>query len=346
MMSSDVTRYGVVGLGRAGWNIHVAGLRPREDAKIVAVVDPVEERRAEAASEFGCQTHENIADLIAQDDVDVVVVATPSAMHAPDTIAALQGGKHVAVEKPMSMDVAEADAMIAAAEKADRKLFVHQNYRFKPEFQHLLEIRDSGIIGKVYHLRNYTTGFARRNDWQTLKKNGGGVLNNTCPHFLDMLMQLAGAPIVDVMGDLQQIASAGDVEDHVKAFLRADNGVTIDMEITSAQNLGDQKLPKWIMCGSTGTLVSDGATSTIRYFDPKEAGPIEVVEGAVAGRKYGNDDQLPWQEKTVEATGPDIGDFYDNVTAVLQRGEAMYITPQSVREVIRVIAEIRKSAGQ
>lgn len=343
-MSSNVIRYGVVGLGRAGWNIHVAGLRDRDDAKIVAVVDPVEERRNEAAAEFGCQTYDNLGGLLAQDDVDVVVVATPSFMHAPDAIAAFEAGKHVVVEKPMSMNVDEADDMIAAAEKADRKLFVHQNYRFRDEFQHLLDVRDSGIIGKVYHIRNYLSGFGRRNDWQTLAKNGGGVLNNTCPHFLDMLIQLVGSNIADVMGDLQQIASAGDVEDHVKAFLRGENGVTVDMEISSAQNIGEPKLPKWIMCGSCGTLVSDGATSTIRYFDPKEAPPLEVIEGAAAGRKYGNDDQLPWQEKTVDAKGPDVGNFYDNVAAVLLRGEEMYITPQSVREVIRVIAEIRKSA--
>src|SRR5690606_26576455 len=101
----------VVGLGRAGWNIHVAGLRGREDAKIVAVADPLEERRQEAVTEFGCQAYAQRDELLADENVEVVVLATPSFCHGPDTMAAFAAGKHVAVEKPMAMSVEEADEM-------------------------------------------------------------------------------------------------------------------------------------------------------------------------------------------------------------------------------------------
>ena len=341
-MSTEPIRCGIVGLGRAGWNIHVKNLRPREDAKIVAAVDPLAERREEAAAEFGCQTYESLDEMLQQDDVEVAVIATPSVCHGPDAIAALGAGKDVVVEKPMAMDVDEADRMMAAAGQAGKKLFVHQNWRFNRLFTHLQEVASSGKIGRVYHIRNYLSSFSRRNDWQTLAKYGGGVLNNTCPHFLDMLLQLSGTPIVDVMGDLQQIASAGDVEDHVKAFLRSENGCTVDMEISSAQNVA-QTLPTWILCGTNGTLTCDGKESVIRSYDPEEAGPIEALDSAARERAYGSTaKELEWKEETVKGEGPDIGDFYDNVVAVLRRDEAMVVTPESVREVIRVIAEIRK----
>ena len=340
-MSQEPIRYGIVGLGRAGWDIHVAQLRNRPDAKIVAVVDPVEERRKEAAAAFGCKTYTSLSRMLKQADVEVVVIATPSVMHGPDTKKALKAGKHVVVEKPMALSVAEAESMIKAAQAADRKLFVHQNYRFMREFTHLKDVVDSGILGRLFHIRNYLTGFARRNDWQTLSRNGGGVLNNTCPHFIDQALQLAGSPIKDVMGDLQQLASAGDVEDHVKAFMRAENGTTIDMEVSSAENL-PAPLPKWVLCGSCGTLTTDGKTSHIKWFDPEQAAPMEAHDGPAANRKYGNEDKLPWQEKTVPTEGPDRGTFYDNVFAVIRRGQPMAITPESVREVIRVIAMIRK----
>ena len=340
-MSAESVRYGIVGLGRAGWNIHVHNLRPRDDAEIVAVADPLAERREEAAAEFGCKTYERIEDLVQQEGVEVVVVATPNVNHGPDAIAALGAGKHVIVEKPMAVSVAEADQMIAASQEAGKKLFVHQNWRFNREFTHLHEIARSGKIGSVYHIRNYLSSFTRRDDWQTMSKYGGGVLNNTCPHFIDMLLQLAGAPIVDVMGDLQQIASAGDVEDHVKAFLRAENGCTIDMEISSAQNVA-MDLPKWVLCGTNGTLTCNGKESVIRRFDPEKAGDIVSVDGAAKDRAYSwQTPPLEWEEETVEPVGPDIGTFYDNVTGVLRRGEAMVVTPESVREVIRVIVEIR-----
>ncbi len=342
-MSSQPIRYGIIGLGRAGWGIHVEALRGRDGAQIVAVADGVEQRREEAKAEFGCQTHESIEGVLDHEDVDVVVVATPSVVHAANTIDALAAGKHVACEKPMAMSVVEADAMIEAAEKADRKLFIHQNYRLRPEAQYLIDVVRSGLIGRLYHVRCYLSGFTRRNDWQTLAKNGGGVLNNTFPHFLDIVLQLTGGTVTDVFGDLQLIASGGDVEDHVKGVFRTDNVCTADLEISCAQQI-EGPLPRWILCGSNGTLTSDGATATVQWYDPDAVKPVEVIDGPVMSRSYDFGDELPWQSKTetmVDAA-PDVGDFYDNVAAVLQRGEPMLITPQSVREVIRVMAATRK----
>jgi predicted dehydrogenase len=338
---SEPIRYGVVGLGRAGWDIHVRELRPRADARVVAVADPVAERREQAVAEFGCKAHPNLAKLLKQDDVEVVVIATPSVSHAADTKKAFAAGKHVVVEKPMAMSVPEADAMIKASQAAGKKLFVHQNYRFRPEFIHLKEVVESGILGRVYHIRQCLFSFVRRNDWQTLTKNGGGVLNNTCPHFIDQILQLMGGTVTQVMGDLQQIVSSGDVEDHVKAFMRSDNGCTADLEISTAQYIAPPP-PKWTICGTHGTLVSDGAQSTIRWFDPSQVQPLPVVDGPAPDRKYGNADKLPWQEKTVPAEGSDKTVFYDNVFGVLRNDEPQRIDPVSVREVIRVMGLIRK----
>lgn len=340
-MSQEPIRYAVVGLGRAGWDIHVKALRDRADAKIVAVVDPVQERRDEAAAAFGCKTYTSLRRMLKQADVEVVVIATPSVMHGPDTKKALKAGKHVVVEKPMSLSVSEADSMMRVAGETGKHLFVHQNYRFHPEFVHLRSVIESGILGRLYHIRCSSMHFSRRNDWQTMSRNGGGVLNNTCPHMIDQALQFAGAPIKDCMGDLQQIASAGDVEDHVKALLRAENGVTIDMEVSTAQNQAITP-SKWVLCGACGTLVTDGKTSTIRWFDPKDAPPLEAYDGPAANRAYGNADKLPWQEKTVEASAPVPVDFYDNVFGVVRRGEPPVVTCESVREVMRVIAMIRK----
>lgn len=346
-MSTNPIRYAVVGLGRAGWNIHVAGLRGRADAKIVAVVDPVEARRDEAKKEFGCETYTSLTEMLKQKDVEVAVIATPSVMHGPDVKQALKAGKHVVVEKPMAMSVAEADSMIAASKAAKKMLMVHQNYRFFRDFTLLKDIVDSGIIGKVFHIRYHTAGFSRRNDWQTLVKNGGGVLNNTCPHVIDQFLQIVGSPVVQCMGDLRQIASSGDVEDHVKAFLRTKSGCTIDMEVSSSENItAPAGIPQWVICGSYGTLTRLGKDVTVRYFDPKEVKPLPVVEGPAAERRYGNEDKLPWQEKVIPADqGPDKGNFYDAVYRTVREKAKPYITPESVREVIRTIELIRKGTA-
>jgi hypothetical protein len=114
------------------------------------------------------------------------------------------------------------------------------------------------------------------------------------------------------------------------------------MEITSAQNIAAD-MPSWILCGSHGTLTSDGRKSVIRWFESGEDGEVDVVEGAARDRAYAwQAKPLNWQEETVEAKSPNIGNFYDNVTKVLRHNHEMVVTPESVREVIRVIAEIRK----
>jgi len=346
LSETEILRYAVVGLGRAGWGIHVHQLRGRADSRIVAVVDPVPERRDEAVAEFQCAAYASLGKMLKQHaaDVDVVVIATPSADHGRDTRKALAAGKHVVVEKPMATSLREADRMIRAADEAGKTLFIHQNYRFYPEFLHLKEVADSGLIGRLFHVRNYIAAFARRNDWQTLAKNGGGQLNNTAVHFLDQILQLLPGTVTNVCGDLQQVASAGDVEDHVKAFLKTDAGATADLEISFAQNVA-MPLPKWILCGTHGTLTNDGTKSTVRWFDPKDAPPLEVIDGPAKDRKYGNDEKLPWQERTIEVAQRPHGAFYDHINAVLAGREAMRVTPPSVRETMRVLELIRKSAG-
>ena len=344
---TEPIKYAIVGLGRAGWSIHAEALKDRPDARILAVVDPSSERREEAAAKFQCSTYRTLPPMLrGEEGVDVVVVATPSRRHGADAKAALKAGKHVVVEKPMAMSVAEADGMIRCAAACGRRLFVHQNYRFFPVYRHFRSVLDSGRLGRLFHIRFCSTDFKRRNDWQTLSINGGGVLNNTGPHPLDYLVQLAGAPIETVMGDLQQVASPGDVEDHVKALMRAANGCTIDLEISSAQNIAREQA-RWVLSGSQGSLTSDQQTSVLRWFDPAETAPLEVIDGPAPERAYGNDDTLPWREETidVDADTPEGPSFYDNVTAVLRENAPMFVTPESAREVIRVIAAIRKGTA-
>ena len=155
---------------------------------------------------------------------------------------------------------------------------------------------------------------------------------------------ISRARVTQVMGDLQQIAAAGDVEDHVKAFLKTDAGATADVEISMAQNLA-MPLPKWVLCGTHGTLTSDGTKSTLRWFDPATVPPLAAVDGPAAERKYGNADQLPWQEKTIDVPPRAHGVFYDNVAATLAATEPMRVTAQSVREVMRIIALVRKGTA-
>jgi predicted dehydrogenase len=243
----------------------------------------------------------------------------------------------------MATSVAEADSMIKAAENARKKLFIHQNYRFFDEFWHLRETIDSGLLGEVFQIRAHWGHYGRRNDWQTLKKNGGGVLNNTGPHPLDYLLQLLDAACVDVWSSMRHVKDAGDCEDHVKLLLRGANGRVAELELSTATA---SPAVKWTILGSCGALWSDGKTSRIRRYDPSKVPPLRVVDGYAPERRYGvfgAEESIPWEEKEVPCV-PAVkhGNFYDNVSEVLLKGHDMVVKPEHAREIIRVIGLAKK----
>lgn len=335
-------KVGVVGLGRAGWNIHVNRMRGDQRFIITDVCDFQEDRLKEANKEFGCNTFSDFDDFLKNAECELVVIASQSVAHAPQTIAALKSGRDVLVEKPMSMTAAEATKMIKAANTAGKKLFVHQNYRYHADVQYLRELLANKSLGDVFEIRIRALQFTRRSDWQTLQKFGGGTLNNTCPHFIDAALLLLESPVKQQFSDLKLTVSAGDADDHVKVLLKGENGRVIDLEISGACAFTE---PLWTVLGTAGTLRSDGKTSTIKYFDPKKLKQLKVTETPAEGRKYGNDDKIPWKEK-IEPSVPKklSGDYYDNVWRVLRYGAEQEVKPEEVYNVMRVIEKAHKDS--
>lgn len=327
-------KVGVIGLGRAGWDIHILRLRDDERFRVSAVNDLSEERRAQAKTELGSEPFDKYEDFLKNANCELVIVASQSVDHARHTIEALESGRHVVVEKPMAMNTGEAKRMIDASKAAGKKLFVHQNYRYSQDFRHIQEIIGSGLLGRVFEIRIRALNFARRNDWQTLQKFGGGSLNNTCPHYIDAGLVLLESPLKTMFADLQLTTDVGDADDHGKIILKGENGCVIDLEVSTSCAFTE---PKWTVLGTAGTLRSDGETSEIKYFDPSELQPLIVQEGPPVNRGYGSGEELPWREETRSSLAEVPSDFYDNVFAVLRHGAAMDILPEQVLEVIRVI---------
>lgn len=332
----------VVALGRAGWNIHVNQLREREDFTIVDVADPDPTRRQEAISELGCAAHADLDTLLKTSKAEVVVVATPNVMHEADAIKVVQSGRHCVLEKPMAPSHEASLRIIDAAAKAGQKVFVHHQRRFGDEYRFLREVIDSGVLGRVFNIRLFWGGFARRNDWQTLRKNNGGLLNNHGPHALDLVLNLLDAPVETLLADLQHVKDAGDCEDHFTLSMKAANGNSADVTCTTVSAL---PAPRMMLLGSNGTLSADGITTAkLRYYDPAAVPALTVIEGPAPERKYGTGEELPWQEeeREMKPSSPG-GDFYDNLRDVLKDGAEMVVTPESAAEVIRVIEWAHKT---
>lgn len=130
---SNPIRIGIVGLGRAGWSMHTEEVKDKQDKyQFVAACDLIPERVEKMKERFGCKGYDNIDDLIADPDVEMVDIATRSCDHFEHASKALKAGKDVLLEKPMGLTLKEAEDLFAMANKENGpKLYVRHNRRFE-----------------------------------------------------------------------------------------------------------------------------------------------------------------------------------------------------------------------
>lgn len=145
----DKVGVGVVGCGFVGRGAHVPAICDLEDAKLVAVADSDAERRAKAARKFQIKSsYHDYRDLVGDPDVQLVVVAVPTPLHATVALAAIDAGKHVLCEMPLAASLAEADQLIAAAHRRGVVLMPSLTFRFTPNFVKAKQMIKDGLIGK------------------------------------------------------------------------------------------------------------------------------------------------------------------------------------------------------
>ena len=341
MNSSVPIRAAVIGLGRAGWNIHVRTMQEREDFDVVAVADPDPDRQQQAKEEAAAQPFDDLDSLLEGCDAELIVVATASADHTKHSIAALEAGRHVLTEKPMATALEDADRMLAAAENAGKILTVHQSRRWGEDFLFIQQMLKDERLGHVFFIRSGGYGYSRRNDWQTLRKYGGGLLNNNGVHVVDQCVILMESPIVDVFGDLQQILQPGDTEDHLKVIMRGENSRVIDLELT---NVCAASLPSWTLMGTRGTLTVTGGTAVLHYVE-NDLASLEAIDRPLAAeRKYGVEggDEIEFEKLELEAKAYPGPLFYDQLYDAIRNGGPPPVDPATARETIRVMSEARK----
>lgn len=188
-------------------------------------------------------------------------------------------------------------------------------------------------------------GFSRRRDWQTLRKFGGGQLNNWGAHLVDQALSFSGGEWRELFADLKHTVTAGDADDHVKIVFKGRDDVTYDIEITSACAL---PLPRVVVMGKYGTLVlNQGRTFQLKYYDPN-ALPQDLVadEGPAANRSYAINETIPWQEEEIEVEGEEARKlYYDALYATLREGEPLSVTPEQVRSQMALFEEAHRIAG-
>jgi len=338
-------RVGIIGQGRSGYAIHADHLRRDRRYRIVAVVDPIPERRKQAEQEFGAESYADYRQMLDRKDLDLVVNATPSHLHVPVTLEFLRAGFNVLCEKPLARRVADVDRLIRAAKKAGKLLAIYQQSRFAPYFVQIRKVIQSGVLGRIVMIRCTWNGFSRRWDWQTLQEYDGGNLLNTGPHPLDQMLQLFGDGKPEVKCVMDRTNTFGNAEDHVKVLLTKKGHPTIDLEISSCAAYSPYT---YLVYGTRGGLIATQSQVTWKYYNPARAPRQQLIRDPLPNREYCRE-KLPWTERkwTVPKSKSDLfrymaAEFYKHLYATLTEGAPLVVTPEQVRRQIAVIEECHR----
>jgi predicted dehydrogenase len=244
----------------------------------------------------------------------------------------------------MATKLSDADLIIKAAKKVGKILTVFHNARYLSDFLKVKQIINSGKLGRIIMIKMCWSRFGRRWDWQTLKKFGGGTLNNTAPHAIDQALQLFGEKEPDIFCHLERTVTLGDADDHLKIIFRAEGMPMIDLEISNACAYPTDY---WNVMGTRGGLRGSASELCWKYFDPANLTKREVETQPTPDRSY-NQEEIPWQEESWNASSGEFSGqigFYLDLYRTINDKSPLTITAESARRVMWVIEECHRMSG-
>jgi len=222
---------GIAGLGMAG-AVMVQAAAEHAGYVVRAAADPHPAPRAAFARDFNANVYEDIGALCADPAVEVVYIATPHQFHASHAILAAEHGKHIILEKPMALTLADCDSIIAAAERHNVHLIVGHTHSFDPAVHVMYLYVASGALGRLgmIHSFNYTNFLYRpRRPEELDTERGGGILFNQVPHQIDMVRLLAGGLARSVRAQVTVLDAARPTEGSCAALLQFENGAAASL---------------------------------------------------------------------------------------------------------------------
>lgn len=280
-------------------------------------------------------------ELIALDELELVVVNTPDSTHYEYARKALEAGKNVIVEKPFTTTVEQGQELVDLARSKGLAISVYQNRRWDSDFLTVREILDKGLLGRLVEFESTFPryrNFIKPDTWKETGKLGGGLIYNLGSHLIDQAVQLFGMPEA-VFADVDVIRKGSSVDDYfVIHLLRPSKAPRIKVTLKSSYLMCEPE-PRFVLHGTEGSFVKYG-------LDRQEA---DLNDGLLPGTPgWGVEDESTWGLLHTEKDGhvvrrkyPSLAGnyaaFYDNIHRHLRFGEPLLTDAADVLPVIRLI---------
>jgi UDP-N-acetylglucosamine 3-dehydrogenase len=319
-------RVGLIGTGRAGKN-HVAAYQKLEDAQLLMVADVSTEAAQQVAAQSGAQAAASPEDLLRNPDIDVVDICVPNFLHREYVTSAAKAGKHVICEKPIALTVEDGQAMIDACREAGVRFFVAHSTKFRPQYQRIKALLDSGVLGSPLAAKTWRGGrfFAGADEWIKDVAQSGSIIVEATVHDFDILRWYFGD--VDRVFAIRRTAEDPVYVEYAVTTLYFKNGVVATVE------------GNWVYQERFYSTLDLYGTRGVVSFDTRNNMPLRLSNASVApdGVSITHRFESPNEFDSFVA---EIGHFI----SCIRTGETPIVTPQDACRVLEIGLAALKSA--
>lgn len=344
-MATDKHTLGIVGFGGMGnWHRELveSGI---ENLSLAGVYD-IKEAPMARARELGYTAYESLEALLADPQIDIVLVSTPNDYHRDIAIQAMRAGKNVVSEKPVTLCSEDLQAMIDVSHETGKFFTVHQNRRWDEDYLTVKKILADGLLGDVFRIESRVHGSRGiPGDWRQEKAHGGGMILDWGVHIIDQMLLMIPEKITSVFCSITHITNE-EVDDGFSLTLTFESGKTALLEVGTSNFV---ELPRWYVLGRDGTAVIEdwslnGKVVRVKNWDKNDAVPIRTAAGLTKTMAPRTDETIATEPLSIVRS--DIKDFYRNVMDVIEGKAGPKIRHEEVQRVMRLMETAFRSAEE
>ena len=336
-------KMGIIGFGGMGrW--HQWLIESIDELEIAGVWD-IDQTAREKAIERGLKVYQSQEELLEQEEIEFVLIATPNDVHCSIAVAAMRAGKHVVCEKPVAMSSQELAEMWNVSKETGRFFTVHQNRRWDEDFLTVKKILDEQILGNVYRIESRVHGSRGiPGDWRAQKQYGGGMVLDWGVHLLDQIMMLKeNTPLKSVYSWITNVTNE-DVDDGFTTMLTFADGLQVLVEVGTSNFTN---LPRWYVLGDNGTAILNdfkprGEIVRAQGMNETDIVPVQTAAGLTKTMAPRRDDTIFHEE--LPKVESDVRDFYRNVIDVIENGAEPLVKLPQVMRVMKLMELVFESA--
>jgi predicted dehydrogenase len=335
---------GIASFGMSGKIFHAPLLAHRNNFKIKRIVERTKNEAQKLYPDV--IVSRSFEDLLHDNEIELIVVNTPDQTHFEYAKKSLEANKHVIVEKPLTLTVAEGEALIELARQKGKILTVFQNRRWDGDFLTVQHIVTEQILGRLVdyeaHFDRYRN-YIQTDSWKEKSASGTGTLFNLGAHMIDQALVLFGMPTA-VTAHFKVVRTGGEIDDWYDIRLHYIN-VNVNLKASLlVRELG----PRYILHGTNGSFLKWG-------LDPQEEAlkqgknPNNSNWGKESKEWWGllniEKDNRQFREKYETLPG-NYSAFYDNIFESITCGTELAVKPEEALNVVRIIDAVKKSSAQ